>query len=129
MAKKTITLKKPQKDSDRYISKRLLDLTKRELKGDITSLRLEMNAGFANIDARFKQMDARFKQMDARFIKTDARFESIQTQLTKMMVILEDQNERNKVAYDGYIVAYEKLFSHDERLAHLEKHNFGIKQI
>lgn len=78
--KKIIKLKKlnpPKRDGELYVTKRLLELHRSELKSDNVALRMEMQAGFAKIDARFGQVDARFEEMDARFEQVDARFEQI----------------------------------------------------
>lgn len=77
-------------DKDLPVTKRLLDLKIQEVKSDITSLRLETKAGF----------------------------EAVQGKLTQMMILLEEQYDRNRIALDGYTTVYEKL----------EVHTFGNKQ-
>ncbi|MCB9073045.1 MAG: hypothetical protein H6623_05455 [Bdellovibrionaceae bacterium] len=49
----------------------------------MVNLQLQIKAGFASVDVRFK--------------KQDTKFEAIQTQLTKMMVIFEDQADPTTV--------------------------------
>lgn len=169
-AKTAVKIKEPKRDRDLPVTKRLLDLTKQELKGDITSLRLEMKAGFAKIDARFKStnahcksidarftdmdarfanidarftdMDARFTSIDARFTDMDARFTSIDarfheqnaklevldTKITRMLILMEDQNDRNKATMDHNALIYEKIIANDARIEKLEERVFGIKQ-
>lgn len=139
---KTTKLKKPKRDAELPVTKRLLDLTKQELKGDISTLRLEMKAEFAKLDARFSSIDARFDSQDARFSSIDARFDSqdarfasidhrfeeISTQLKKMTVILEEQNDRNRAALDGYAAVYGKHFLLEDRIIKLEQRTFGSEQ-
>ena len=67
----------PRKSSKIEVTVGMLDETRAELKSDITTLRLEMRAGFKKVDARFKKVDARFNEIDARFKKIDARFNEV----------------------------------------------------
>lgn len=97
---KTSKVKKPLSDKDILVTKRFLDLKIQEVKSDITSLRLETKVGL----------------------------EVVQGQMTKMMVLLEEQNDRNRVALDGYAAVYEKFIDSDNRLEKLEEHAFGNKQ-
>ncbi len=100
-------IKKPLMDKDLPVTKRLLDLKVQEVKGEITSLRLEVKAGFT---------------------KVDSKFEEIKVQITKMMVLLEEQSDRNRVALDGYATVYEKFNDTEDRLEKLEVRTFGNKQ-
>ena len=61
-----------------------LEKVRKELKGDIASVRYEMKAGFKRIDARFNKMEARFSDIDARFNKMEARFADIDARFNKM---------------------------------------------
>ncbi|MBY0383793.1 hypothetical protein K2X05_01430, partial [bacterium] len=63
----TSKIKEPKKDRELPVTKRLLDLKIQEVKSDVTSLRLEMKAGFTKVDAQFKQMEAQFTKIDGRF--------------------------------------------------------------
>lgn len=124
MAKKIIKknssqVNKPQYSEDIPVSMRLLNLVKQELKSDNATLRLDVKAGFASVQTQFAQIDARFATVDAQFAE-------IRNQLTKMMVVLEEQNHRNNVALEGYTIVYEKLMESDTRFQKIEKHCFGI---
>ncbi len=114
-------LTKPKRDRELPVTKRLLDLTKQELKSEMSSIRLEMRAGF-------KEIDARFTSIDARFLEQDSKFDAIQAQLTKMMVLLEDQNDRNRTVLDAYTTVYEKFVDTDSRVEKIEVRVFGAKQ-
>lgn len=103
--KKTLGSRKPK---DLPATYRALDGVRKELKSDITSVRLEMRAGFKEMDARFKQIDARFKQMDAKFDKmevqfkkADSRFEAQNASTQRMLALLEEQYSLNKASYEG----------------------------
>lgn len=110
----TTKVKEPKKDGEIAVTKRFLDLRIQEVKGDISSLRLETRAGFTKIDARFLAQEARFESMD--------------TKLTKIMVILEDQNDRNRAVLDAYTTVYEKLIETNTRVDKVEERVFGSKQ-
>lgn len=142
MAKPTKALK-PLNEATLPVSKRHLQLVQKKIEGDLTTMRLENREGFRKIDARFAQIDARFTKsderiaqidtrfaaIDERFAQIDARFASIDTQLasldakiTRMLVIIEEQNDRNRVAMDGFMTVYEKLIEHEKRFQKIEKH-------
>lgn len=183
-SKIAVKLKEPQRDRELPVTKRLLDLKIQDVKSDITSLRLEMKAGFAKIDARFtqiearftqtdgqfgqidsrftqidsqftqidsrftqidahfkqidaqftqidsqfKQIDARFGQIDARFHEQNGKFEALDSKITKMLILMEDQNDRNRVTLDNNALIYQKIVDNDARVEKLEERVFGIKQ-
>jgi hypothetical protein len=111
---KTAKISEPKLDRDLPVTKRLLDLRIQEVKGDVTSLHLEMKAGFTKIDARFHEQDAKFEALD--------------TKMTKMMILMEDQNDRNLGAHDKNALIYQRLVDNDSRFEKLEEQVFGIKQ-
>ncbi len=122
------------------VTLKLLDLRMAEVKGEVTTHRLETKAEFAKIDARFEQIDQRFTSIDQKFdameqkfdgkfntliAHMDAKFEALYTLNTKTLAIVEEQNARNRFALDGYTLVYEKQLETDARLARIEKHIFG----
>ena len=133
------------------VSLKLLDLRIAEVKGEITTHRLETKAEFAKIDTRFDQIDRKFDAIDQRFDAMDqkidgkfneamrtfnarfdemmnfsnAKFEAMHTAITRNQAIIEEQNARNRFALDGYTLVYEKQLETDARLARIEKHIFG----
>ena len=153
---KTVKIKEPLRDRELPVTKRYLDLKIHEVKGDVTSLRLDMKAGFTAIDSKFSSMeskfsgidskfssmeskfsniDSKFSSIDSKFLAVDARFEEqnakfamIDTKLTKMLVLLEDQNDRNRATLDANTVVYERITENDSRVEKLEECVFGIRQ-
>ena len=115
------------------VTLKLLDLRMAEVKGEVTTHRLETKAEFAKIDARFEQIDQRFTSIDQKFdgkfntliAHMDAKFEALYTLNTKTLAFVEEQNARNRFALDGYTLVYEKQLETDARLARIEKHIFG----
>ena len=122
------------------VTLKLLDLRMAEVKGEVTTHRLETKAEFAKIDARFEQIDQRFTSIDQKFdameqkfdgkfntliAHMDAKFEALYTLNTKTLAIVEEQNACNRFALDGYTLVYEKQLETDARLARIEKHIFG----
>ncbi len=45
----------------------------------------QMNRRFEQVDKRFEQVDKRFEQVDKRFEQVDKRFESVQAQINSFM--------------------------------------------
>ena len=82
------------------VTLKLLDLRMAEVKGEVTTHRLETKAEFAKIDARFEQIDQRFTSIDQKFdgkfntliAHMDAKFEALYTLNTKTLAIVEEQN-------------------------------------
>ncbi len=114
MKKKTLTKKPskrksraPAKSEDIPITKRLLDLTKQELKSDITSLRMEMKSGFSNVGAEISDVKAAVFRIEA---------------------LVEEQNSRNRFVLDGFTSLHDKQDSGDKRIGNLEKTVFGKEQ-
>jgi hypothetical protein len=119
------------------ITLKLLDLRMDEVKGEITTHRLETKAEFTKIDTQFDQIDRKFdakfneamRAFSARFDEmmnfSNAKFEAMQTAITRNQAIIEEQNARNRFALDGYTQVYEKQLETDARLARIEKHIFG----
>jgi septation ring formation regulator EzrA len=67
------------------------------------ALRLEMQAGFEQIDKRFEQVDKRFEQVDKRFEQVDRRFERIEGRLDNMLLTMGG----SRVDHEARITALE----------------------
>lgn len=78
---------------------------------------VQIDARFEQVDARFAQVDARFDQVDARFDQMDAKFDQLRSEVHeavaemrvanhRLLLLMEEQNLRNKQAYDGYAIVY-----------------------
>lgn len=103
----------------------------REFRAEIMSRFSEIDAKFIQIDARFDGIDARLDGIDARLDGIDARLDGMDARLDGMdaklaemngkidqglaemktinhhtSLISEEQNLRNKQAYDGYALTY-----------------------
>jgi chromosome segregation ATPase len=80
----------------------------------------QMEARFVQIDARFDENGSRFIEIDSRFVAVDARFEQMNGKIDQVIaemrtanhqtkLLIEEQNLRNKQAYDGYVIVYEAV--------------------
>ncbi len=101
----------------------------REFRAEILSRFSGIDARFEQIDARFEQIDARFEQIDAQFKQVDAQFDNVSAQFKQVdskfaeigatlneglarmdtkfheaKLLAEEQNLRNRQAYDSYAV-------------------------
>jgi uncharacterized protein YdcH (DUF465 family) len=68
--------------------------------------RAEMNSRFNEIDARFKKVDAKIDQVNAKLEQAVAE---LKTSIHQTKLVVEEQNLRNKQAYDGYALTYGAL--------------------
>lgn len=93
----TITLK----DHDLPATQGLVYAVRSELKADIRALKASMNSRFDEFETRFGQIDARFKQIDASFGQMNSRFEEVLSEVSRVGVLVEEQNSRNRVVLDG----------------------------
>jgi hypothetical protein len=91
---------RPRRSGQISVTKKGLDTTRAEIKSDITTLRLEMRAGF--------------KKVDSSFLRIDAQMSELKSMIYRLHVIGEEQNARNIFVLDGYT-------SLDARVSALEK--------
>lgn len=90
---------------------------------------------FDSIDKRFDSIDKRFEAIDKRFDSIDKRFEAMDNKMEagfndlkagiqRMLVLMEEQNNRNKYVLDGHAALNERMdrleLSVDERLKDME---------
>ncbi len=89
----------------------------REFRAEIMSRFSAIDARFDGIDARLDGIDARLDGVDARFEGVDARANGLEAKIDEAIaemrtmnhqtkLLVEEQNLRNKQAYDGYALAY-----------------------
>jgi uncharacterized phage infection (PIP) family protein YhgE len=130
MAEKKMTRKSSRltlKSKDLPATAGMLHEARHELKSEMTSFRLEMDARFSQIDGRFSQVDARFSQVDARFDQVDIRFNQVESSIAglrselksdiekvlaavhRVSLLVEEQNARNKYVLDGYGLLSERM--------------------
>ncbi len=88
--------------SDYRMTKKARDL-KREAEAPVTmafmrEFRAEMNSRFAEIQAQFKQVNARIDQVGAKIDHVDAK---LMTKIHQVQLTVEEQNLRNRQAYDA----------------------------
>jgi chromosome segregation ATPase len=130
-----INWKYTPKTKDLPATQGIVHLVRNELKENIKGMRSEMNARFNEVDARFNQVDARFNQVDARFSGHDARFKSIdarfdrvdaqlhdiRAEITRLAVIVEEQNHRNAIVLEGLSGLFNRQERVEKRTDEMEK--------
>jgi chromosome segregation ATPase len=110
----------------------MLTLVQNQIKTGLLSLDKKNQSRFDTVDARFSQVDARFSQVDARFNQVDAefanmrsefskidsrfsemdsKFASLHSELSRIAVIIEAQDSRNRFVLEGY----EQIFHRQDR--------------
>lgn len=80
------------------------------------SLESRMAALEHRMEALEHRMEAFEHRMDAFELKMQAFEARMEERFHKVILLLEEQNLRNKQAYDGYLIAYEKAHSLEARL-------------
>jgi hypothetical protein len=102
--KKATKTLRPKKSSALPVTQKNLDETRAELKSEITTLRLDMNAGF-------KKMQSEMAAMKSEMKSDFARLESM---AHRILAVVEEQNAKFTFALDGYTAV-------DHRIDELEK--------
>ncbi len=115
----------PRKSPEVLVTSSMLNEARHELKAEITSFRLEVDARFKQVDARFNQVDSRFKQVDARFDQMDASISQLSSNVEKVLaavhrvgLLVEEQNARNKFVLDGYVSLSDRLDKVEKKSNH-----------
>ena len=94
-------LRMPMKDSQLPATQGMIYLVHKELSHKLSS----HSERFDSIDAKFDGVDARFNGVDARFDslehKMNSGFESLKAEITRLAVLIEGQDARNKVVLEG----------------------------
>lgn len=81
--------------------------------GFMREFRLEIMSRFSEVDARLDGIDARMDGLDARIDGVYAKIDQVASEMKTMnhqtKLLAEEQNLRNKQAYDGYAITYEAI--------------------
>lgn len=117
-----MAMNEPVKSDDIPVTKRMLDERASELKSEITSVRLEMKAGFNSFGSRFNSNDARFDSIESKI-------EGLISAVHRTNAIVEEQNARNRYVLDGYASIYDNQKKTEVRVENLEKSVFGKGQV
>ena len=86
------------------------------LESRMAALEHRMEALEHRMEALEHRMEAFEHRMDAFELKMQAFEARMEERFHKVILLLEEQNLRNKQAYDGYLIAYEKAHSLEARL-------------
>jgi hypothetical protein len=119
MRKKSVTkpaseFRFPPQDKDLPATQGMLQLVRNELKS-------EMKAGFGQVDARFNQIDARFAQFESKFAQVDSRFEQILSEISRIGILVEEQNSRNRIVLEGLAGLWQRQDRIESRVDDVEK--------
>ncbi len=129
MPKKPLTLRSKKANSKKIKAKKtiipilntkdlpatqgMLTLVQNQIKTGLLSLDKKTQSRFDTVDARFSQVDAEFANMrsefskiDSRFSEIDSKFASLHSELSRIAVIIEAQDSRNRFVLEGYEQIY-----------------------
>jgi hypothetical protein len=82
------------KTGEQVATRKELHLVRDELKSDIRSLELKM-------DARFDVVESRFSAHDSRFTNIEASLEKMKAEQFRMYALMEEQNSNNRIVLEG----------------------------
>ena len=111
---KTPPQKSVPRTQDLPATQGMLQLVRSESKADLRELRSEMKSGF-------KKIDARFNQNDARFDATDAKLERVLSEVSRIGILVEEQNSRNQVVLEGLTGLWQRQDRVETRVDEVEK--------
>ena len=94
-------MKLPRSVKELPASQGMLQLVRSELKSDISGLRSETKAGFAQVDSRFNLIESKLAQ--------------VLSEVARVGVSIEEQNSRNQVVLEGLTNLYHRQERADAR--------------
>ena len=83
------------------VTQKNLNETRKELKSDIATVRLEMKEGFNKVDARFNELGVKIENLTAVVHRT--------------LAIVEEQNSKNNYVLDGH-ASLQNQFNEQQKL-------------
>jgi chromosome segregation ATPase len=92
----------PARSADIPVTKAMLDEAREELKHQITSVKLELNAKIEALDAKIGTVDSKIGTMDSKI-------EIVLAAVHRVGLLVEEQNARNKFVLDGYTSLNDRL--------------------
>jgi hypothetical protein len=84
----------------------MLTLGQNQIKTGLLSLVKKTQSRFDTVDARFNQVDAEFANMRSEFSEIDSKFAGLHSELSRIAVIIEAQDSRNRFVLEGYEQIY-----------------------
>lgn len=81
----------------------------------------QIDSKFSQIDSRFNQVDSRFNQIDSRFDQMDSKFEQVLAEVSRIGVLVEEQNSRNNIVMEGLSGLWHRQQRVETRVDEIEK--------
>lgn len=130
--KKMLRKASPRKSGDIPATAAMLNEARHEVKSEITSFRLEVDAQFKQVDARFEQVNARFEQVNASIAEVRAEVAQVKSEVSEVKsevhkvlaavhrvgLLVEEQNARNKFVLDGYTSLSDRMDKIEKKSGH-----------
>ena len=84
----------------------------------------------SNINSFEKRLDSKFSQIESKLNQVESKIELVLSEIRRMIVLIEEQNARNKFILDGYASLHERLDRLELRFDQHEKkiENFILKR-
>ena len=119
------------------VTRKMLQVVRREVKSEIRALSLKMDSKFKELDSKFFNIDSRFTSIDSRFIALDSRFlaidsrfseqdskflriesklEDMSAKIERSNLLFEEQNSNNRIVLDGLQALWQRQTRLEQRL-------------
>ncbi len=92
------------------VTLKLLDLRTAEVKGQITTHRLETKAEFAKVEVRFIEISHRFDAADKRFDDMDKRFNGMDAKFDAFEQRFDAFEQKIDAKFDAHAVKFDAKF-------------------
>lgn len=110
------------------VTQKLFNGLREEMNSKFISLEYKMDAGFKAVDARFQSFEAKFQafeakfqSLDSKFLAIDSKFHDLDSKIHRILVLVEEQNARNAVVFDGLTSLFGRQDRIEARVDELEK--------
>ena len=71
----------------------------------LTTLRKQIKSEINSLE---KRLESKFNQVESKINQIDSKLELVLTVIHRVVILMEEQNSRNKFVLDGYASLYER---------------------
>jgi chromosome segregation ATPase len=81
----------------------------------------DIGARFNGVEGRFNAIDAKFSRVDARFNHMDSKFEQVLSEVSRIGLLVEEQNSKNQIVLEGLTSLWQRQERIENRTDAVEK--------
>lgn len=105
-----------KKSGEIVVTSKMLDETRNELKSDIASHGIKMQAGFDRIDSRFQKVETRLDGIDRRLDRVETRLDGIDKRLGGFEIRFQELEAKFDARFDNLVFMIQGLGAKVEKL-------------